>query len=223
MIIYLSRLPDTLRGPDDEGYGGRFPKRASMLHPEAARSLLRLEEASGGLVYTDAYRSPEAQRDAHRRKGGTQPVGFSAHGYGLAVDLDVGGTLRRSSVRRYPQLVDLMGEHGWYCHRRDLDPTAGESWHFNYLGPQAEQHLAKADPQRHSTWALPAESRIQELYGDGFKLSSAGVSAALTAGSYPGVEAFQRDWDLKVDGVAGPVTQRVLAYVTATVAFVAAA
>ena len=228
MNLYLVRLPETLRGPADEGYHGQVPERTRMLMPDAAASLLTLEEASGGLVYTDLYRSAQAQLVAHRLKRGTQPVAYSAHGYGFAADLDVDTTLRLHSMD-YLQLVEFMGEHGWYCHRRDLDPLASESWHFNYLGEGAADFLALAD-ETHATWAKPAEARIEQLFGSDFAVADVDLPQLLLAAGIQGVnpdsppdalkaaiEIFQRQWDLSIDGVAGPITRRTLAYVTATV------
>lgn len=229
MRLRLSSLPETLRGPDDEDYRGRVPTRARFLEPGAAGSLLRLIEGAGAfLVFTDVFRSPESSLAARRSKRGVQPPGFSAHNFGLAVDLDVGASLRAGKLR-YPELVELMADHGWHCHRRDLDATAIESWHFNYLGPDAARYLAAIDPQARNTWGWPVEARIEELYADQFRLTDLEVQQALAAlrfylGDLDGklgplsreaVGAFQRAWGLPDDGVAGPRTRRVLAVVTA--------
>jgi hypothetical protein len=216
MIIELQRLPESLLGPATPDYQGKVPSRFRLLQPDAAESLLKLEADSGGLVYTDIYRSPESQLAAHRAKGGTQPVGFSGHGYGIAVDLEVTSTLRRMKAS-YPQLCDVMMDHGWYCHRRDLDPVASESWHFNFLGPDADRLIRLADPQQHASWARPCEARIVERYGKDFEMDAAAVQAALAALGFSKVVDFQRAWDLRTDGIAGPTTRRVLAYVGAEV------
>lgn len=60
MRLLLSPLPDSLRGPEDEAYKGRVPKRARFLEPGAATSLLGLVAAHPWLTFTDIYRSPES-------------------------------------------------------------------------------------------------------------------------------------------------------------------
>ena len=230
MRLLLSPLPDSLRGPEDEAYKGHVPKRARFLEPGAATSLLGLVAAHPWLTFTDIYRSPESSLAAKRTKRGVQPPGFSAHNFGLAVDLDVGDCLKGGKLR-YPELVENMRQAGWYCHRRDLDQTAMESWHFNFLGPGAAQLIQQADPQAANTWAWPVEARIVELYGEAFKLDALEVQMGLAAlrfytGDLDGalgplareaVGAFQRAWGLPDDGVAGPRTRRVLAVVTAEI------
>ena len=230
MRLILALLPDSLRGPDDPDYKGQVPKRARFLEPGAAASLLALVNLHPWLTFTDVYRSPESSLAARRTKRGVQPPGFSAHNFGLAVDLDVGACLKLGKLR-YPELVENMRQGNWYCHRRDLDQTASESWHFNFLGPGAAQLLKEADPQAANTWAWPVESRIIELYGEAFKLTDLEVQMGLAAlrfytGDLDGalgslaresIAAFQRAWGLPDDGVAGPRTRRVLAVVTAEV------
>ncbi|MDP3767415.1 MAG: peptidoglycan-binding protein [Dehalococcoidia bacterium] len=227
MILYLANLPATLRGPDDEAYRGMVPKRARFLHPDAARSLLGLEAATGGLVYTDIFRSAEASLAARSSKRGVQPPGYSAHNYGLAVDLDVGAVLR-SHRWRYPELVEAMGAHGWYCHRRDLSSTGAENWHFSFLGDPAHD-LVLADSHDRSTWSQPVEARILSYYGADLVLDAEAVQEALAklrlySGEIDGkigplsreaICAFQRTWDLTPTGAADARTQRTLAYCAA--------
>lgn len=226
--LRLSPLPETLRGPDDEAYKGRVPRRARFLHPAAAASLLELVAKHPWLTFTDVYRSPESSLAARRSKRGVQPPGFSAHNFGLAVDLDLGACLRGSKLR-YAEMTEAMQGGGWYCHRRDLDGTAIEAWHFNHLGADARRYLAEADPQAANTWAWPVEAKIVELYGEAFKLTDLEVQQALAAlrfytGDLDGklgpisresIGAFQRAWGLRDDGQAGPRTRRVLAVVSA--------
>lgn len=216
MVIRLQRLPE-LQAPHDPDYKDTLPQRFRLMQPDAAEALLALEH-NAGLIYTDMYRMPLQQLDAYRRKAGTQPVGYSAHDFGFAFDIDVHETLLKLKMR-YPELVEYVGEYGFYCHRRDLDPTASESWHFNYLGQDGdtEGYLALADPQNHITWSAPVEAKIQERYAKDFVLDAMGVQAALIAADCKNIVEFQMAWDLAADGIAGPKTQRVLAYVTAQV------
>lgn len=221
MIISLSSLPP-LRGPQGDGYNGAVPKRSAFLYPLAARSLLSMPQ----MVFTDLYRSPSAILRAYQSKPGTQPPGYSAHGYGLAVDIDLEETLPLRGWS-YPELVSFMETNGWYCHRRDLDETGSEAWHFNYL--EDRYFMLGVDPQDHSTWKNAAESKIISLYGNQFALSAVRVQEILLSrGEYGGpadgemnvktisaIRNFQQRWGLKSDGIAGPVTQRTLAFVSA--------
>lgn len=217
MLIALRTLPATMRGPVSDGYNGRVPERFRYLSPEAAMSLgLLLHDTNNELVFTDLYRSAAASRQAYASKPGTQRPGYSAHGYGLAFDLDIGATLDRMGVR-YAELVELLGQYNWHCHRRDLDDSASESWHFNYLGPEATRFLAWCDPSEPATWGAPAELRILERWGPDFHLSDRQIATALKHAGCKDVRQFQAIWDLDVDGMAGPKTQRTLAFVTAEI------
>lgn len=211
MILKLQALPQ-LAGPSDADYHGLAPKRALYMHPEAAHALMLVEQDTGGLVYTDIYRSPEASRNAYRAKGGTQPAGYSYHGFGGCVDLDVGETLKKLGTT-YDGLCTIMEARKFYCHRRDGNPTASESWHFNYLDdPDALLDLTTGD---HTTWARPAEAMIQKWYGPALQLTDDQVAVLLPIAHSTDVMDFQRKWDLVVDGIAGTKTRRVLAFVTA--------
>lgn len=221
MILRLSALPGTLRGPADPSYKGRVPARALFMAPDAAKALLLLEKTSGGLVYSDIFRSAQSSLEAHRAKSGVQPPAYSPHNYGLAFDADVTATLRKLRIN-YPELSDMCGHFGFYCYRRDLDPNAAESWHFSYLGAHPEARLALADPQDRRTWARPVEAEIQARYGNDFALGVDAIRSALARLGYrvdltmgDAIDKFQAAWDLQVDGVAGTKTQRVLAYVSA--------
>lgn len=235
MILRLSELPDTLRGPDDADYNGLVPRRARFLEPGAAASTLQLVAKYPWLTFTDVYRSPDASLAARRTKRGVQPPGFSAHNFGLAWDLDVGACLRGGTLK-YVELVEQLTADFWFCHRRDLDQTASESWHFNYLGPDWKRFMTQVDPQAANTWSWAVEARIVELYGEQFKLDDRQVQEGLAAlkfysGAADGsmgpltreaVGAFQRAWGLPDDGLAGSRTRRVLAVVTAKTEVVSA-
>ena len=212
MILHMQQIHQ-LAGPNDDSYHGLAPKRALYMRPEAAEALLLVEEDTGGLVYTDIYRSPEAIRQAYRAKPGTQPVAYSYHGYGGCVDVDVDACLKKLGTN-YEGLVEIMQARKFFCHRRDGNPTASESWHFNFLGDDADAllELTTAD---HSTWAAPAEAMIQKWYGPELKLTEEQITTLLPVAHATDVKDFQQAWDLTMDGIAGPRTQRVLAFVTA--------
>ncbi len=217
--LVLAQLPSNLTGPAGDGYNGKVPSRALYAHPDAVSSLLRLERA-GGLVYTDIFRGAQGQLAAKRRNpAATKAVSLSPHGYGLSVDLDVDATLKRRGWM-YQRLLDEMGKEGWYCHRRDQG-RGSEDWHFNFLSGQASVLLPKASIARHSTWDDPVEARIQQIYGAQLAPGDGEIPALLAAahvggaGDKASIKAFQTMWDLEADGIVGPNTRRVLAYVTA--------
>lgn len=220
MKLQLVHLP-ALAGPKDDAYRGQVPIRMRYMAPDAAAMLVGLEAVTGGLVFTDIFRSAESSFGRWLQKpSATKRPGYSPHGYGLSFDLDVGATLRKLGIR-YPDLIDLLATHGFYCHRRDLDPVASESWHFNFYGDNAERRLRLVDPTVRSTWDDAAEAEIVSRYGAQFKLSLSEISIALTAAGFDphegagAVRKFQKKWGLDVDGDAGEKTQRTLAYVTA--------
>jgi len=227
MILRLTRLPDTLKGPSDDVYHGRVPARARFLQKGAADALLQLESDIGHLVYTDIFRSPEASLLAVRTRRGVQRPAYSGHNYGLSFDIATEDTLATLGMD-YKNLSVAMEAHGFYCHRRDLS-DGSESWHWNWLGDDASTCLKDVVPTDHNTWKLAVEARIEQFYGHDFGLSPIEIQAGLAKlslyhGAFDGklgsltseaILAFQRSWGLTEDGIAGPITQRTLAYVSA--------
>lgn len=220
---------------------GLLPPRWSRLHPEAAAALIRVQGADD-LVYSDAFRSPEQSLQAAREKRGVQPPGYSAHNFGLAVDLALDdyvppGSERDAAMRPgtlsrlgcgYPELCTRLAAEGWYCHRRD-GKRGAESWHFNWLGPHSATALALAVPENPRTWADAAEHAVRAWYGAQLALDVRAAQEALAfirlyRGEVDGlfgprtreaVRAFQRAWALPETGTLTDRTQRVLAVVTA--------
>jgi hypothetical protein len=225
MELLLAELPETLKH-----YTGKpVPKWMRVMHPDAAASLVQLEKDTGGLSYTDIWRSAEVSLAARASKQGVQPPGFSGHNYGFSVDLDIDGILKAKKWT-YAQLTAVMENHGWYCHRRDGQYGKSECWHFNYFGPLPERFLKAIDPKKASTWSAGVEKRIVEVYGEDFELKPTTIQYSLKqlkmyVGAVDGqmgpittaaIKAFQRAWGLTPDGQAGPKTQRTLAFVAAT-------
>lgn len=230
MILRLVQMPASLKGPDDAAYKGTVPKRMRFLAPDVGPRLMVLEKATGGYVYTDMWRSADSSLAARRVKRGVQRPGYSPHGFGFSVDLDLYEIMKMYKIH-YTDIVETMKAHGWHCHRRDgAGPDESEAWHFNYLGEDPEKYLKYTDINKPATWANAAESRIIERYGADFALSPIKIQEKLAGmkiygGDIDGhlnsslmreaVMAFQRTWDLVVDGIPGIVTQRTLAFVTA--------
>jgi len=229
MILKLLAMPPLL-GPDDADYKGQVPTRMRFLAPDVGPALLQLNKDTGGYIYTDVWRSADSSLAARRVKRGVQRPAYSPHNYGFAVDLDLYGIMKKYHVK-YPDIVEVMLAHDWYSHRRDgAGPDESESWHFNYLGPDHDKYMAKVDINDHATWSNAVEMRIIERYGSDFSLSPTQIQSLLAqlkmyGGEIDGnlssalcreaVMAFQRAWDLAVDGDPGIMTQRTLAFVTA--------
>lgn len=223
MILVYSALPSTLLGPPDDGYNGHVPVRALYMAPDAAQSLLQADAAAGGIIFTDILRSAAASLQALRehlagkKAMGVKPPGFSGHGYGLSFDVDVSRTLRRAGIS-YVELREFLEDFGFFCHRRDLDSAGSEAQHFNFL---TDGRIKIADPTDHVTWAAPLEAEIQARYGpqmtmDRDAIATSLVKCGVTAPLYEdAVRQFQSAWALQADGVPGPITQRVLAFVAA--------
>ena len=231
MIIDLVELPETTRGIYTvHGIGGRLGDSQRWLVPSAAAAFAGLQAAvgGGGIILSDVFRSASEQLVAYTSKPGTQPAGFSAHGYGLAVDVAVEATMSAFKWT-YPELLSVMAAHGWYCHRRD-GQEGSEGWHYNWLGvgEAAQRYLALAEAGAPGTWADPVEALIQDLWGPEMVLDDMGLQVTLRSlrlyhGAVDGVvgpltlgavHAFQRAWKLP-EGYADARTQRTLAYVAA--------
>jgi len=224
MQLILSELPESLRH-----YTGKpIPLWMRRMHPTAARAVLELEKESGGLVYNDVWRSAEVSLWAMKSKSGVQPPGFSGHNYGLSIDFAVEDTLKARGWT-YPYFYDFLEERGWLCHRRDK-LRGSEDWHFNFLANDPERYKASAQLKRPATWSLPVETRILELYGDQFAMSSSllqehlkllhmysgDIDGDLGPLSREAIGAFQRAWGMKATGIPDSSFQRTLAFVTAT-------
>lgn len=187
MQIELQRIP-----PPASCYGGPLPERMAWLHPDAAASFAEL----GDLVISDMYRDAASSREAREKKAGVQPPGYSAHGYGLAIDVAVDETLARLGCG-YPELLIRLRTRGWWAHRRDGE-RGREDWHFNWLGPRAGLCLAAATSVP-ATWSHVAEANILLVYPElGRRMEPEEIQ-----------EALQSLWYYRgpIDGELGPVSK----------------
>jgi hypothetical protein len=222
MRLILQGLPSTLRGETNK-----------YLAPEAAVSLLKLEEDIGPLEYREFWRGADGSLLARRTRKTSQIPGYSAHNYGLAFDLNLEKVLDEKKIS-YEDLLYVLAKRGWYCIRRDGLNVKPEGEHFNYLGEKkiAEQYLARTT-QDPVTWDRAAEEKIYELYGKDFlydaselqtKLKKLRMYTGIISGKIDqltreSIKAFQRAWDLVEDGLTGFTFQRVLAFVSAEIDF----
>jgi hypothetical protein len=236
LTLHLVELDDTFARRGIYGHQGRaLPQRFLYLHPAAADSLLRLENAYPCVFfYSDVFRDANGSRNRRfknrerRERQGRPPLftgklpGSSGHNYGLCTDHDVSGNLKRLGrhLGYMPSKEDydlIWREYGWWCHRDgpDGDHARGhEDWHFNYFGDDPDRWLSHS--QRKTSGGI--EAKLQYMYGP-FAMSEGDVSRGLTELGYHNIGnrigQFQRDWTLSADGIAGPQTQRVLCYLLA--------
>lgn len=223
MKLKLAPLPATVLGI----YGpskNELPERMRYLHPDAAASFLKLEAGPHRLRVSDMWRSAEASMRARTEKRGVQPPGRSGHNYGFCIDLDVDWMLKEYRWNK-AQLDQFMSDAGWFCHRKDHERDS-ESWHFNFFGAQSSRYLAESEGK--SSTAAGLELKIQDLYGESFRLSSTEAQTALAAlklygGAIDGelgglsgeaLKAFKRTWELPGGGELDAETQRLLAFTT---------
>jgi hypothetical protein len=172
------------------------------------------------------WQDPVSSLLARRTRRASQLPGYSAHNFGIGIDLDVKAILDEKKIR-YEDLLYLLKKRGWICHRRDGDAYAPEAEHFNFLGDTPNEYLFRCtmDP---ITWDNPAEERIFERHKADLQLTTYQAQIKLARiGFYAGepdgkndlytreaVMAFQRAWDLIENGSVDPTTSRVIAFVT---------
>lgn len=221
--LKLERVPNVLGI-----YGtnkNQFPVRMSFLHPDATAAF-KAAQAKGPIRVSDMFRSAEESLRARATKQGVQPPGYSAHNYGLAIDVAVDDCLKTFGVNK-PGFDSLMENAGWYCHRSD-GKRGFEDWHYNFLGKTPGKYIAGLGTRTRDS---AIEAYIRDLFGDDLKLTSEEAQVALAkmkfyrgeidgifgGGSAQALMAFQRAWELPATGKLDAKTERTLAYVSAEV------
>ncbi len=213
LILHLERLPASTLG----SYDGRMPARSLFLHPLAAPSFLKNIDR---WVCSDIYRSPEASLVAMKTRKGAQPPGYSAHNFGLAIDLDIKATMKNLEFKTKTELDVFMEKVGWFCHRRDhkLDH---EAWHYTFLGTGA--FIA---PQ-YKTIVWHTAARIREVFGEALLPDDTECQRLLAKLGYYGgaidgkigplslaaIDVFRRGWGIKGKNIDS--IRRTLAIVAA--------
>lgn len=204
--------------------------KRTFLASDAAIALAAIQNDTDGLIYSEMWRDSVDSLLARRLKGGPL-VSYSAHNYGLAVNLNVKTILEQKKIT-YEDLLWLMKRRGWYCFRRDKIPDQPGSEHFNFLGDQAEKYLAKST-QDPTTWSVVPELRIWARHGQDFQMETSEVQIKLAklglfTKPFTGqrdlytreaILAFQRTWDLTQTGSPDLTLCRTLAFVTADIEF----
>lgn len=204
----------------------QFPARMSLLQHDAAAGFEAVQSLIGQrLRVSDMFRSPEGSLQAMGEKKGVNPPGYSAHNFGLAIDIDTDAMLTALKATK-PVLDTTMQSKGWYCHRRD-GKRGMEDWHYNYLGENAVRYLACASS---TSTSAAIEMRLVDQFRDDLKLTPVEVQEALAklrlyAGAIDGqigprskaaIAVFQRAWKLIETAVVDAKTERTLALVSCT-------
>ena len=206
----------------------QFPARMSYLQPDAAVAF-QLAAPALKLRVSDMFRTAEESIRARAEKTGVQPPGYSAHNYGLAIDIDTDAALKANRCDK-AQLDQLMQAYGWWCHRKD-GKRGMEDWHYNFFGTGAAAQPWHDACAKFRNRASGIEAKIVATFGDQLKLTPEEAQIALSKmklyngeidgkfgrGSKQALMAFQRAWRLPATGELDARTERTLAYVTAEV------
>lgn len=223
LAIHLARVPMAMAAN-----GSPFRASWSLLNPQAARSFELLGGHVGKPVRIAAmFRSPEQSLIARADKTGIQAPGFSAHNFGLAIDIAVEEMMTAIGCDKL-ELDRLMQTGGWYCHRRD-GRIGPECWHYNFLGPDREARVYLELGGQGSNTSQAIEGKIRSLYASGFTVNTSQLQTALKKlrlyrGEIDGhvgprtraaIQCFQQAWSLPPTGEPDERTQRTLAVVSA--------
>ena len=154
------RAPANGRIPADD----LVPVAGVKLAPEAARAFAAMRAAAtrdgATIEVTDGYRSFDRQVDLKQRKGwlAARP-GTSMHGWGIAVDFDMGVT-DFSWLRRH------AADFGW-VHPPWAQPGGSkpEPWHWEYVGSEAAGAAPTEPELPRRADALVARARFEPADG----------------------------------------------------------
>ena len=206
----------------------QFPARMAFLHPDAAPAYVAAAK-SLRLKVSDMFRTAEESLRARAEKSGVQPPGYSAHNYGLAIDIATDAVLAATKLTK-PNLDKEMEAFGWYCHRKD-GKRGMEDWHYNYFGNRDEALPWVEACAKSTNRSSGIEAKIKATFGDQLLLTPEEAQIALSKmryysgeidgvfgrGSKESLMAFQRAWKLPVTGQLDARTERTLAYVSAEI------
>jgi hypothetical protein len=197
------------------GYKGALvplPNRMRFLHPEAYVRLRGI--AKRGAVFTDAFRSLAAQLEAVRTKQGVQQPGYSAHGFGLAVDVAVQQTMERLEIGSKEALDALMLSSRFQCYRGDHLLRA-ESWHYSFDADAPGSQAVGRTIQQYYGKCFDYNDKQAQVYLSRLKLYAGELDGKLGPQSKMAIRLFQRQWMIAESGFLNPRTRRLLAVANA--------
>jgi hypothetical protein len=209
--------------------GQPLPKRmAKLVHgaAEALQNVFRDVVALGGHLYiTDMFRSAVDQQKAHedwktgRKTAYSPPSCSSVHEAARAIDIDAFDTgIGHHRVRQ------ILNKHGWTHIVESL--TGPECWHYEFRGEAWETYKAEHDYAAmaramkaeigNTAGAVQADRKKEEIRQLQIALNAVLGCHLATDGCYgentkTAVRDFQKKHGLQVDGVAGPITLKLLA------------
>lgn len=224
--LKLVRVPGVvgIYGPTKD----QFPPRMSYLQVAASEAFQKASAALK-LRVSDMFRTADESLRARATKKGVQPPGYSAHNYGLAIDIDTDAALASNKFNKVA-LDRAMESFGWWCHRKD-GLRGMEDWHYNYLGVFAEADPFLSIAARSTVRSAAIEAKIVQTFGNDLLLTPEEAQIALARmkfyhgeidgtfgnGSKEALKAFQRAWGLSESGSLDARTERTLAFVSAEI------
>lgn len=250
MILRLSRLEVTdvigtygvnedpktghTREPYSQLVPGGMPDRLRAMNPEAAAAIRKLTAETGEhLVVSDMLRSPQSSLHVSQIRGRSAlPPSMSGHNYGNSLDLHVEAMLARLKLHHKRDLDAFMAKADFYCFFLDGREGVKEWWHYNHL---PAQYRDKDGGFSTTVTTGYLEAMIQKQYGAAMHLNDAQCQAALHElefydGAVDGqigrlsklaIGKFQAQWmPGHRTGALDQRTQRLLAFLTATVEWV---
>lgn len=218
-----------VRVPGIYGKKGKpLPVRMAKLVRPAAQALQRVFEdvlKEGGHLYiSDMFRAAVDQQKAHedwktgRKTAYSPPSCSSVHEAGRAIDIDAFDTgIGHARVRA------ILKKHGWTNIVETL--TGAECWHYEFREERWEEFKSlhgyrdMAHAMKEEIGNLAGASQAEKAMEDvkwlqtslntllGISLKVDGIYEEKTRQA---VKRFQREHNLQVDGIAGPITRRVI-------------
>lgn len=220
--LRLVAMPsDRVRGIYDiKGKPDRMPDRSLFLHPDVVPDYLAIADQ---VVVSDMFRDATGSLLAKRSKRGAAAPGYSAHNYGLAIDIDIAATRHNLRATSKGDLDAKMAAHGFVCLRTDHDTGGFESWHYTHLGrgyqvTSHEEYLtAETEARIRQFYAAqwrPTAWQCQEALAR-LRLYHGEIDGILGPLSIEAMTAFKRTWGLFNGRPWDAKARRTLAYVAA--------
>jgi len=208
----------------DKHGGHDMPEHLSRLAPDAAASFEA--DLKPHVVVSDMWRSAASSLLAVKEGRGAALPGYSAHNFGLAIDIDVARI-----IREYPgmfankrDLDEWMAAQGWFCWRDD-HKLERESWHYYYFGKGAKvQYFGGNCVGYWNAYALRrhgADFNVSDIDAQrmlvSMKLYHGPVDGKVGPLTKEAIGTFQRAYSLPLTLGLDPRTQRTLAFVAAAI------
>lgn len=214
--IKLTNVPPCLGIYDVKGVDHpSMPARMRLLHPEAADAFHTISDS---VTVSDMYRSPESSLQAVRSGRGALRPGYSAHGFGFAIDIDIHTTMKAIKAKTKVELDEFMEKHGFYCHRQD-HRIDSEAWHYNFLGfgAMVSGRLSSDEVEElimslYGAELSPSDTECQRLLAK-LRMYGGEIDGDIGPRSREAIRVFKRAWGLLPDDHIDTIFRRTLAFV----------